>query len=545
MCGKWCTLLLWLTVAPLGGSSAASTDYYTAGVVEFRPAISGANSTQLLEENLTAYLELISLANGTTDIIVFPEATLNSLLQLTAVPQPSSQSLCHKQTVAATEVAEFMRQLACAAVEAQTYLLFNVKEREECGNDNDDDTDTDNDCPPRGYRLYNTNVVLDRSGAIVSRYRKWNLYLEPQLNRTAKPEIAIFETDFNVMFGHFVCFDMLFYTPAQELVERYNIRNIIVTKMFNSELPFLTASQLQQGWAWGNNVNLLAAGASLPQGGITGSGIYAGQRGALVRRMVGDATVGVRQLLVARVARWPELASDAVTPDAERAGPVQRELPMLQVPQLQQFTSWQVPLINGSLQQRRLCHSDLCCDFELSLQLPPKEAPHVAQHYEYVYRLGVFVGQRRYEQEQYSVIRVCGLFACHNASVESCGQLRQAAEEAWQAAPLQFNMLRVSGEFVQRPHRLLMPSTLSASLYALQATELDWSLLQAADTAATTHVQLQLKKPHSQLLTFGIYGNYFDEQHDDGGGATTAGGIGVVIGWLLLWQLLLHCLISQ
>lgn len=70
MCSKWCTLLLWLTVSPLGGS-AATTEYYTAGVVEFRPEISGANSAQLLDENLTAYLELISLANGTTDIIVF------------------------------------------------------------------------------------------------------------------------------------------------------------------------------------------------------------------------------------------------------------------------------------------------------------------------------------------------------------------------------------------------------------------------------------------------------------------------------------------
>lgn len=521
MCGKWCTFLLWISLLISNGLTA-TLEYYTAGVVEFRPAVSGGNSAQLLEDNLKAYLELIESANGTTDIIVFPEATLNSLLQLTTVPLPSSHSLCHTQSAVVTEVAEFMRQLACAAIKAQTYLLFNVKEQEECNQQDVEDID----CPTRGYRLYNTNVVLDRSGAIVSRYRKWNLYLEPQLNHTAEPEFAIFETDFNVTFGHFICFDMLFYTPAQEIVERYGIRNMIVTKLFNSEMPFLTASQLQQGWAWGNNVNLLAAGASLPHGGISGSGIYAGQRGALVRRMVGDSFVGVRQLLVARVARWPELESKDVTLDVERVGPVQRQLMMLQQPQLQDFNTWQVPLINGSLQQQRLCHADLCCDFELSLQLPQTETPpHDNVKYEYVYRVGVFVGRRRYEEAQYSVVRLCGLFACHNASVESCGQLGNEPGE-WQGAQLQFNMLRVRGEFVQRQHRLLMPSTLSASLYALQATELNWTVLQQPDAtpdvadAPTTHVQLQLEKPHSQLLTFAIYGNYFDDVAGHGRGST-------------------------
>ncbi|XP_002056850.3 vanin-like protein 3 [Drosophila virilis] len=517
MCGKLWSLLHLLCLA-LASCGAASDEYYTAGVAEFRPALTGGSSEQLLQENLSAYLELIEAANGTADILVFPEGTLNSQLQLTAVPAPSRRTLCHITT--GYEVHDFLRQLACAALVAHSYLVVNVKERENCA--------PDNDCPARGYRLYNTNVVLDRGGAVVSRYRKWNLYLEPQLNRTRAPEYAIFNTDFNVTFGHFICFDMLFYTPAQELVERYDLQHLIVSNMFKSELPFLTASQLQQGWAWANNVNLLAAGASLPHGGITGSGIYAGRRGALVRRMVGDTATGERQLLLARVPRWPRLESSALELDAERWGPAQLQLEMLQQPQLEEFNSWQVPLLNGSLQQQRLCQADLCCDFELQTEL------EAAARTTYNYRLGVFVGQRRYEEEEYTVVRLCGLFACRNDSILSCGLLaEQPAEPSPEPrAAVLFRRLRVAGEFVQRPRRLLMPSTLSGALYALQATEIDWSVRPDAEGAwrgeLVTQVQLVLKKSHSQLLTFAIYGNYFDEYAADGQGGGGGGGGGVI-----------------
>lgn len=231
------SVLVVLVIVRVPHCAGANDEYYTAAVAEFRPVVRGT-SLQMLEQNLAGYLELIAAANRSTDIIVFPEASLNSVLQLTAVPAPSQRSLCNDAVTDNDDddddVADFLRQLACAAVEAETYLVINVKEREGCSND------TDSDCPERGYRLYNTNVVLDRRGAVVSRYRKWNLYLEAPLNRTAEPEYGIFETDFNVTFGHFVCFDLLFYTPAQELVDRFKLSNLIVTKMFNSELPFLT-----------------------------------------------------------------------------------------------------------------------------------------------------------------------------------------------------------------------------------------------------------------------------------------------------------------
>lgn len=36
------------------------------------------------------------------------------------------------------------------------------------------------------------------------------------MNITETPDFATFTTDFNVEFGHFVCFDIMFETPALE-----------------------------------------------------------------------------------------------------------------------------------------------------------------------------------------------------------------------------------------------------------------------------------------------------------------------------------------
>lgn len=64
-----------------------------------------------------------------------------------------------------------------------------------------------------------------------------------------------------------------------------------------------------------------------------------------------------------------------------------------------------------------------------------------------------------------------------------------------------------------------MPSTLTRSqLHALQPSELAWSLEESLNT---TQIEMELRQAHRRLLTFAIYGNYFDE-HAGGG----AGGVG-------------------
>lgn len=94
-------------------------------------------------------------------------------------------------------------------------------------------------------------------------------------------------------FGHLICFDILFEEPAASLLKQ-GVTNFVFPSEWVSELPFLTATQIQQGWAQSLGVNLLAAGISNPASGSTGTGIYSGAQGALSRHFSGSrATVAL------------------------------------------------------------------------------------------------------------------------------------------------------------------------------------------------------------------------------------------------------------
>lgn len=75
---------------------------------------------------------------------------------------------------------------------------------------------------------------------MINRYRKTNLFGEPEFNVTPEPEEVIFDTDFGVKFGIFTCFDILFYEPALKLTRFYNITDIVFPTAWFSETPFLT-----------------------------------------------------------------------------------------------------------------------------------------------------------------------------------------------------------------------------------------------------------------------------------------------------------------
>lgn len=100
--------------------------------------------------------------------------------------------------------------------------------------DNNNTTDTD----PTTY-YYNTNIVYDREGRIIAKYRKINLFAEAKL--TPGTELVTFTTDFGATFAIFTCFDILFYMPSVAiLTNNTQITDVIFPTAWISHVPFYT-----------------------------------------------------------------------------------------------------------------------------------------------------------------------------------------------------------------------------------------------------------------------------------------------------------------
>lgn len=230
------------------------------------------------------------------DIVVFPEMTLNTMSTAFETSEPGVvEAPCDSSTIPQTGL---FRLISCSARTYKRYVVVNAVTKARCPDLEMVENKDPRNCSsrPDGFSYYNTNLVFDRNGAMISRYRKFNLFGE-QVDKPFKPALQTFHTDFGVTFGHFICFDMMFRSPAIELA-RSGVTDIIFTTMWFSELPYLTAVQVQQNWAFMNNVNLLASGANNPIVGSTGSGIYAARKGSLISTMEGK---NVTQVLVATV----------------------------------------------------------------------------------------------------------------------------------------------------------------------------------------------------------------------------------------------------
>ena len=98
------------------------------------------------------------------------------------------------------------------AMEHNMYVVANIGNKIPCF------PQVDPNCPEDGRYQYNTNVVFDPEGDLVSRYHKQTLYYEDWYDTPLEVEYSTFETPFG-KFGSFVCFDVLFEEPAIGLVE--------------------------------------------------------------------------------------------------------------------------------------------------------------------------------------------------------------------------------------------------------------------------------------------------------------------------------------
>lgn len=434
---------------------------YTGAVLEHEPYSSWeTGGLAILQENARIFLEHAALAKQQgADIIVFPEYGLTStnleggdVLSLAqVVPDPADQVVLYllNQTSNYTQV---LRELSYGAALLELYLVVDLIELVQCS------PNQILECPDVGYYLYNTQVVLDRGGALVARYRKKHLFLEPGFTPGDESDAtALFTTDFGVTFTLQICFDILYESPGVANVQT-GVRDVAMSTAWMDELPFLTAPQMFRSWSAGLGVNLLVANYHNTAKGMQGSGLFPGAPGELSTYTYDHQGANTTLLVASLTTNTSAGHSTRPRQDRTQHGRTQRESPCAESQDLV-FKHEDLSRYNHLLLQEAaadpvtasLCHNDgLCCS--ATYTFPGNASTTAAGHYMLLAYSGLV------EKEVYPMYnQVCSVVFCLSDEVNSCARIE--GEDAPLASS--FLLQEVSGTF-GAPH--VFPSVMRRNL---------------------------------------------------------------------------------
>ncbi|XP_047468299.1 pantetheinase-like [Penaeus chinensis] len=411
---------------------AGETVHYTGAVLEYEPYITWTEEggEAILRENAKVIAEYAAVAKEMgADILVVPEYGLHGLDMHVLV---TDELLSFTQTVpdprdlvvpctATSDLgqATAIKALSCSALENQMYLVVDVSEKTPCS-----DGVNSTSCPPSDSILHNTQVVFDRNGTVIARYRKKNLFLEWQFEPgTESDDTALFTTDFGVTFTLQICFDIAFGHPGLFNVDSRGVRDVAMSTAWVDIMPFLIAPSVQNGWSRGLGVNLLVSGHHRPERSKMGSGIFRGASD-LEHDYVYEVDSGSR-LIVSEVQtvasvdgrRPPRRSSRAhgvAPPEAKRGSRLPRRDHQVHYDDMSNYT--QVVLQKGdsqAVQHAEACHDDgLCCHLAYT---PAGNLTYSLLAYSGVVVQG-FGAYQIYAQ-------ICAVVWCHSEDVATCGRL--------------------------------------------------------------------------------------------------------------------------
>lgn len=243
-------------------------------------------------------------------------------------------------------------------------------------------------------------------------------------------------------------------------------------------VPF-AAVQTQLGWAYANDVNLLAAGSSNPSVGSTGTGIYHGKAGTDVSVMITGS--GERRIYVAKVPKYTNPSaklkrqikgrSRKTRSVSTRAASTDNFF--MKQDYLQQYRTLEVDLkLDTQLTlvdaNHTLCDGAFCCHFEL--QWNPLAANGSANASYYSYRVGAYDGWRKEDGGEGNYLRNCGLFSCTGPEIDDCGKLG-AADVQHRVTFLKVN---IEATFPKSSEFLPMPNSLLDNLLPLEPSQFVW-----------------------------------------------------------------------
>lgn len=243
-------------------------------------------------------------------------------------------------------------------------------------------------------------------------------------------------------------------------------------------VPF-AAVQTQLGWAYSNDVNLLAAGSSMPSVGSTGTGIYHGKAGTDVSVMTVGS--GERRIYVANVPKYTD-SSAKLQRQIKRRSRKTRSVStraattenfFMKRDYLQQYRTLELDLMwdTGIIWvdvNKTVCDGDFCCNF--NLQWNPLAANESANASYYSYRLGAYDGWRKEDSGEGNYLRNCGLFSCTGPEIEDCGKLGNADVEH----RVIFLKVNIEATYPKSSQFLPMPNSLLDNLLPLEPSQFVW-----------------------------------------------------------------------
>ncbi|CAD7080642.1 unnamed protein product [Hermetia illucens] len=488
-------------------------DYYTAGVLEYNFFTSNKSFRESVELNLNEYVRFIKLAKSKdVEILVFPEATLNLYFvdvreqiseYAVVIPDP-------KLEIAPCEYEEdysfILVELSKAARDNQIYVLVNVVEKDFC-------TWGSDACKPPynvqndGYSLYNTNIVFDRKGRIISRYRKVNLFIEPSTNDPLDQPLPIFETDFGVKFGHFICYDILFKYPARTLVQQENITNILYPTFWFEGLSYFIAETIHQGWAYSNNVNFLVSGANVLRMGTTGAGIYFGRKRIQVIETKSDP---IRKLYTAKVPKnvradfkfeEPQIWEESSAAD------------LLKVRVKENWISDYPVFFPIEEPQKTICVNDekICCTVEVKRR--NLKVPDGAVSYKYA--LSVNYTTKLYIERRNLGEITCAIVACTGDTMDTCGRRFHTKNVA---PGTEFEHIKITARIRSEQFEdvMIQPNTASTGLLPFDVWRYTLTETDVYSDLSYTYKNFTIESTTavSDFLVYGLFGRDFTMDYD-------------------------------